>query len=283
MNENSQPKAPAISSWIHEATIQLVGVGIGSAKLDAEIILGHTLRKSRTFLHAHSDELLTPRQLEIAEARLRLRLDRTPIAYIIGHKEFYGRLFRVTPATLIPRPESETMIELLKELLPKNETFFKAHSRLIDVGTGSGCLGITAKLELPWLDVTLSDTSRHALKVAKANADYLEADVSLLQSDLLADYPFSPNIILANLPYVDTSWERSPETAYEPDQALFAAEEGLHFVYKLITQASLRMQPHGFLLLEADPRQHPALIAHAKIHEFDLCKTRGFIVALQKD
>jgi len=274
---------PAISSWIHEATIQLAGAGIGSARLDAEIILSHTLRKSRTFLHAHSDEILTPRQLEIAEARLQLRRDRTPIAYIIGHKEFYGRLFRVTPATLIPRPESETIIELLKELQPKNETLFKTHTRLIDVGTGSGCLGITAKLELPWLDVTLSDISRHAIKVAKTNADYLEADVALLQSDLLTDYPFSPNIILANLPYVDVSWERSPETAYEPDQALFATDEGLHLIHKLITQAALRMQSHGFLLLEADPRQHPALVASAKTHGFTLCETRGFIVVLQKD
>lgn len=283
MNANSQPKTPAISDWIHSATIQLAGAGIGSAKLDAEIILGHTLRKSRTFLHAHNDELLTPRQLEIADARLQLRLDRTPIAYIIGHKEFYGRLFRVTPATLIPRPESETIIELLKELQPKNELLLKTHSRLIDVGTGSGCLGISAKLELPRLDVTLSDVSRHALNVAKTNADYLEANVTLLQSDLLADYPFSPDIILANLPYVDHSWERSPETKYEPEQALFATEGSLHLIYKLISQASPRMQTGGYMLLEADPRQHDTLITFAKAHKFRLYETRGFIVILRKN
>jgi release factor glutamine methyltransferase len=125
--------------------------------------------------------------------------------------------------------------------------------------------------------------SRHALKVAKTNADYLEANVTLLQSNLLADYPFSPDIILANLPYVDRSWERSPETKYEPAQALFATEDGLHLIYKLISQTSHCMQIGGFILLEADPCQHATLIGFAKTHEFTLYETRGFVVVLQKN
>ncbi len=281
MNENLQPKTPVINAWIHDATVQLVGAGISSAKLDAEIILGHTLRKSRTYLHAHGDEPLQPRELEIADARIRLRLDRTPIAYIIGHKEFYGRLFRVSPAVLIPRPESETMIELLKKLF-QSETLFKHQLRLIDIGTGSGCLGITAKLEFPHLDVTLSDVSRHALQVARINAANLKANVSTIQSDLLSEYPFSPDIILANLPYVDLAWERSPETQHEPELALFASENGLHLICKLILQAESRMKPGGYLLLEADPRQHRKLSTFAKDHHFTISIISNFIVCLQK-
>ena len=105
-----------IAEWMTHAAAALQSAGIPSARLDAEIILAHTLKKSRTYLHAHDDETLEARELEIADARLALREDRTPVAYIIGHKEFYGRPFKVTPSTLIPRPESEMIITLLKEL-----------------------------------------------------------------------------------------------------------------------------------------------------------------------
>lgn len=284
MNANLLPKTPVIKDWLHAATIKLVGAGIGSAKLDAEIILAHTLRKSRTYLHAHGEQELEPRQYEIANARLDLRLDRTPIAYIIGHKEFYGRLFRVTPATLIPRPESETLISLLKELVPKNIALpGTPPTRLVDVGTGSGCLGLTAKLELPELDVTLLDVSRHALSVAKRNAQHLGAKVMIEQSDLLANYPLQADFIVANLPYVDLSWERSPETNFEPELALFAPNDGLQLILKLLHQTPSHLTSNGYILLEADPRQHAAIINVAKVQGLHHDKTEGFIVVLQKN
>lgn len=274
---------PKLSEWISFASQELKVAGIASSRLDAEIILAHTIRKSRTYLHAHGDETLDPRQHEIADTRLRLRLDRTPIAYIIGHKEFYGRLFKVTPATLIPRPESETIIELLKEIhAPAQQSLLVSKRRLVDVGTGSGCLGITAQLEFPEFDVTLVDISKHALSVAEANAKALASNVSLLQSDLLTSYPFTPDIILANLPYVDKDWERSPETAYEPTLALFAENHGLQLIEKLISQAKTRIAPQGHLLLEADPRQHEAIIAFGASHGFKKQVVKDFIVHLQK-
>lgn len=283
MSENLPQHLPAISNWLKDATVQLAGAGIGTAKLDAEIILAHTLRKSRTFLHAHGDEPLTPRQAEIADARLQLRSERTPVAYIVGHKEFYGRLFKVTPATLIPRPETEEMITLLKELLPRGASLLhEAPKRLVDIGTGSGCLGITAKLEFPNLDVTLCDISTHALNVAKTNAKLLQAEVGGIRSNLLADYPFTPDIILANLPYVGVKWERSPETNYEPSLALFAHNDGLQLIHLLIAQAETRLTSGGLLLLEADPRQHDRIKDAAKTHGFAMRETRGFIVALEK-
>ncbi len=283
MNANLPPKTPVVSEWLKDATVQLAGAGIGTAKLDAEIILAHTLQKSRTYLHAHSDEPLTGRQAEIADARLGLRCDRTPVAYIVGHKEFYGRLFGVTPAVLVPRPETETVITLLKELLPRTASLLReTPKRLVDIGTGSGILGITAKLEFPELDVTLCDISRHALNVAETNAKKLGADVALLRSDLLADYPFAPDVILANLPYVDPDWERSPETGHEPELALFAGDGGLSLINKLITQAAVRLHSGGLLLLEADPRQHASITKAAKSHGLAVRDTRNFIIALEK-
>jgi release factor glutamine methyltransferase len=283
MNANLPLKTPAIKDWIDMAARQLVAGGISSGRLDAEIILAHTLRKSRTYLHAHDDDILSPREHEIADARLLLRLDRTPLAYIIGHKEFYGRQFQVTPATLVPRPETEEMITVLKQFLNTSQSLLAdSTKRLVDVGTGSGCIGITAKLELPELDVTLIDNSHHALAVAKNNAKRLEADVSLLESDLLSAYPFSPHFILANLPYVDPSWERSPETDHEPSVALFARDGGLQLVNRLVEQAAHQLAMHGVLILEIDPRQHVDAVKKAKQHGFRKNTISGFIVALQK-
>ena len=284
MSANLPSKMPAIKDWLHTATAELVAADIPSAKLDAEIILGHTLRCSRTYLHAHDDELLTARQREIADARLRLRLDRVPVAYIIGHKEFYGRIFRVTPATLIPRPESEMIITLLKEYAAQTKLdLHNTTERLVDVGTGSGCLGITAKCELPELDVTLIDVSRHALTVATNNASRLGAEVQILRSNLLSDYPFAANYILANLPYVDEQWERSPEIDHEPALALFADDEGLDLIYKLLDQAPSRMTPNGLMFIEADPRQHAAIIKAAKNRGLTHQKSRDFIVVLRNN
>lgn len=281
MSANSLPQTPAINGWLRAAAAEMSALGIDSARLDAEIILAHTLRKPRTFLHAHGDEPLSLREYEVANARLQLRLDRVPIAYIIGHKEFYGRSFRVTTATLIPRPESEVMIELLDELLKQPGSL--AYKTLVDVGTGSGCLGITAKLEHPDLSVTLLDVSNYALKIAEQNAKSLSADVTILRSDLLKQYVLQADIILANLPYVDASWEVSPETRHEPSLALFADKNGRDLIEKLIPQAASHQPAHGLLLIEADPWQHSALISVAGDYGYSHLQTREYIIALMKD
>lgn len=276
-------KKSSIASWVTAATKQLLDAGIVSARLDAELIMSHTIRKGRTYLHAHGEEEIDSRYLDILDTRLALRLDRVPIAYIIGHKDFYGRRFKVTPATLIPRPESETMIDFLKEAarqthLPLTQP---AH-RLIDVGTGSGCLGITAKLEIPELDVTLSDTSRHALTVAEENAARLRAAVTTLKSNLLQSYPFQARYILANLPYVSQSQEVSPETQHEPAAALFAEDDGLLLIFRLLDEAPTHLTSDGILLLEAEPRQHERIIAYAKTRGFTLQRSQDFIVQLSR-
>ena len=265
----------SIQAWLRDSAEMLADAGITSALLDAELILAHTVRKNRTWLHAHHDERLTERQLEIAYARLQLRLDRTPLAYIIGHREFYGRLFKVTPSVLIPRPESEAIITCLRQYEPHT-------GRLVDVGTGSGCLGITAKLEIPALDVTLTDNSRHALAVARENATRLHAHVDIIQSDLLSATFGTFDGIIANLPYVDASWERSPETNCEPAEALFANNNGLALINKLIVQTGTALNNSGWLYLEADPRQHAAIITKASNLQLVHRITDGFCLVFQK-
>lgn len=281
MSENLPP-ALSIKDWLDDATRQLVFAGIPSARLDSELLLAHTLRRSRTSLRAHDEELLDPRDYEVAQARLALRLDRVPIAYIIGHKEFYGRPFRVTTATLIPRPESESLIELLTSWLAAR-TDAKKPLRLIDVGTGSGILGITAKLIEPSLDVTLADISRHALNVAEHNATRLKAAVTTLQSDLLAAYPFAADIIIANLPYVNPDWERSEETNHEPPEALFAQDGGLALIFRLIEESDAQLAAGGILLLEADPEQHDAIIEKARDYGLRFIKQDGYGLLLVKE
>lgn len=266
-----------ISSWLKNAARQLKAIGITSARLDAELILANTLRKNRTHLHAHLDEEIDPRRVDIAEARLSLRLDRVPLAYILGCKEFYGRKFTVSPAVLVPRPESEEMITLFlaltaDEIAPKT---------LIDVGTGSGCLGITAALERPSLRVILSDISPRAIKVAEKNASNLHARVTLQQQSLLSGQIEPVDYIFANLPYVDQSWETSPELRHEPAEALFAANNGLRLIETLIEQAPRHITAGGLLFLEADPRQHQAILHQARHHGFHEVETRGFIIVLR--
>jgi len=276
MNESSH--LPTVNQWLENSTRQLSAAGIPSARLDAEVLLAHTLRKPRTWLHAHSEEELDSRTIDIASARIDLRLDRVPVAYIVGHKEFYGRPFKVTTATLIPRPESESIIDLLKTAL----TSRPEPLQLVDVGTGSGALGITAKIIAPQLDVTLIDTSRYALAVAEKNAFAHHVEVELIESNLLEAYPHVADIIIANLPYVDRGWERSPETDHEPAEALFAENNGLALIESLIQQTRGKLVQNGALILEADPTQHEAIKKVATTNGLILAKTEGYALLFEK-
>lgn len=268
-----------ISEWLRDATKQLKDIGIESNRLDAELILAHTLRKPRTYLHAHLDEAIDERRYDIANARLDLRLERVPLAYITGHKEFYGRRFAVSPSVLIPRPESETMIEWLLDLTAEEIT----PKRLVDVGTGSGILGITAKLERPHLDVTLTDIDAKALALATRNASTLDAVLQTRRDNLLDHQAFTLDYCLANLPYVDQSWDdTSPELQHEPAHALFAADSGLRLINQLLPQLSRWLVPGGVALLEADPTQHAAIIKIAQQQGLSEIGTRDYIVGLAK-
>lgn len=199
-------------------------------------------------------------QLRKLGRALDMRLSGLPIAYIVGSKQFYGRDFSLTPgAVLVPRPDTEVLIEMLRSLNPKPS------DKIIDIGTGAGIIAITVALEWPKTTVLATDISKKALKVAQKNAIALKAKVVFVQSDLLAGAPNPPyNFVIANLPYVDIKWQVSPETRYEPNVALFAKDGGLALIKKLIKQVGRVLISGGYLLLEADPRLHDAIITFAR-------------------
>lgn len=269
-----------ISDWLRDATKQLKDIGIESNRLDAELILAHTLRKPRTYLHAHLDEEIDERRYDIANARLDLRLERTPLAYITGHKEFYGRSFAVTPSVLVPRPESEILVTWLLELTAGEIT----PKKLIDIGTGSGVLGITAKLERPHLDVLLTDIDAKALATAARNAERFGAHVVTRRDNLLDTQGYQADYIIANLPYVDAAWsDTSPELRHEPEHALYAPEGGLRLIYQLLPQLERWLIPGGIALLEADPTQHTAIRESAQSHGLSGIGSRDYIIGLTRN
>lgn len=267
-----------IQDWLTDATSRLKAVGIPSPRLDAEVLLAHVLRVNKTWLVANGNEPLEAKYASRAETLLQRRLKREPIAYLIGNKEFYGRKFLVTCDTLVPRPETEDLVDLAKQ--------YVSSGRLLDVGTGSGCLGLTLALETG-AQLTVSDTSENALAIARKNAKALGVKpVRFVVSDLLEHWlshrkpkPFST--IVANLPYVNEHWtDTSPELHHEPTSALYADDNGLALIKKLINQAPPLLISGGYLLLEADPTQHDAIITYAK--EFKHVETKGYGVLLQK-
>lgn len=289
MNANSKQPAPTtINGWLTHAASQFERANIPSARLDAELLLCHMLGVDRTWLVAHGNDSLALAALsqkggtrreglrEYGEKLILRRLKREPIAYLVGHKEFYGRDFVVTPDVLIPRPETEAMIELLTPLAGNAKT-------LIDVGTGSGAIAVTAKLTFPHLLVEATDVSEEALGVAKQNAKKLKATIKFYVSDLLESVDDHIDIICANLPYVDRKWDVSPETKVEPDLALYAGDGGLELIKSLIEQASTKQHDGSYLLLEADPRQHDEIVSLAVDHGYGWYQSNGFIVAFEKN
>lgn len=272
-----------IRSWLTLATNKLTACKITTARLDAELLLAHCLDISRLDLLTHDDAILTEDVLVKVNALLLRRANREPLAYIFGYKEFYGRKFIVTPDVLIPRPESETTIDLLKKIP------LHAYTYAVDVGTGSGCLGLTAKRECPAIaTMALSDISYKALTVAKRNnrsAFHLK-NVQYHISDLLEYWLDNGltyvDVIIANLPYVDRSWKRSPETDYEPALALFADNQGTSLVNRLIEQSRNVLKSRGYLLLEADPEQHTTIVEHGRNNGLLLEAIQDYIVVLRK-
>ena len=262
-------QSTTVLDWLKYASKSLKSVNIKSSQLDAELILQDTLSVAKTFLRAHPEYIIPEYFLPILNARLSLRMDYVPIAYILKYKEFYGRKFKVTPATLIPRPESEDIINAIKIL--NKDTVSKS---AIDIGTGSGILGITTSLEYPNIKVDLSDISPEALNIASINASNLKAKVNINKPfSLLSETNKKFDYIIANLPYVDKSWQdTSPDLRHEPALALYADKSGLELIFKLIKQSPSHLNRDGLIFLEADPIQHDAnQYSFTKILQINYC------------
>lgn len=268
-----------INQFLNRAEQEFKLAKIPSPELDAEIILAYALKKDRVYLHAHPQEALESSVLKFANTLLSKRVKRIPVAYLVGKKEFYGRDFIVNKNTLIPRPETEDIIDVIKKIIPQTQK----KSKLIDVGTGSGCIGITLKLELPKLDVELYDISEKALGVARKNSKKFGANVQLKLNDLLEDYnKRDVDVIVANLPYVDKNWDMSPEINFEPKSSLFAKENGLYFINKLIKQTEKTLKSGGYLILEADPVQHQQILKYARKFNLEKFEIVNYIISMVK-
>ncbi len=238
--------------------------------LDSELILLFVLgEKDRSFLVSHGDFKLSAEQISEFNELASEREKGVPLAYLLGVREFYGREFSVSPEVLIPRPESEAIINFAKEL---------SVEKIIDIGTGSGCLGITLKLEIPEAEVFATDVSEDALKVARKNAKNLGANIEFFESNLLGNVDGEFDLIVANLPYVSRDWEWTSGIEYEPETALFAEDNGSFLIKELIKQAKDRTRT---LILESDTSQQEEIIDFAKDYGFELVKKDDFITVFE--
>jgi release factor glutamine methyltransferase len=235
-----------------------------TAARDAELLLLHTLQIPRVTLIAHPDDELNANQRSAYEDTIARRLHHEPIQYITGQQEFYGLTLKVTPAVLIPRPETEHLVEAVLRCLPTNRPL-----RIADIGTGSGAIAIAIAAHLPHAAITALDISAEALAIATANArEHKVADrIRFLQSDLLSALNREAetfDVIVSNPPYVaetDRATLHPQVRDHEPATALFAGETGLDTYRRLIPQAHAALKPNGLLALEIGHDQQDAVAA----------------------
>jgi release factor glutamine methyltransferase len=223
---------------------------VSNARLTAELLLGHALSVEREYLYAHDDRALAEEELQTLEDLLYDRVGGVPLQYILGRQEFYGRSFRVTPSVLIPRPETEYAVEAVLERVGKCAP---GPPRILDVGTGSGCIAVTLALELPGAEVFAADISQAALRIAMQNAATLGADVGFACMDVLDAVSGNFDFIVSNPPYVprsDSSRLQREVRDHEPHVALFLPEDGLAIYRRLVTGAEVLLNPSGCLGME---------------------------------
>jgi release factor glutamine methyltransferase len=240
-----------IRSALQEAGQRLVDTS--NPRLDAETLLMHVLRRERSYLYAHPEFELACGELTRYYDAVSQRAQGIPLQYITGHQEFWGLDFKVTPAVLIPRPETEHSVEAVLGIAKNAET-----PRIIDVGTGSGCIAVALASELPQAEIHAVDISSEALAIARENAQRLGfADrVSFTQSDLLANYIDHGeyfDIVVSNPPYVGSDEPDKVQREvreHEPAIAVFGGPTGLEPYARLIPQARTVLKPSGRLVME---------------------------------
>jgi release factor glutamine methyltransferase len=251
------PQIWTVLELLRWTTSHFAEKGIESARLDAECLLAFALGLSRVQLYLEFEKPVTPAERAAFRELVRRRGgERVPVAQLTGRKEFWSLPLRVTPAVLVPRPETETLVEAALELLPDPE----APARVLDVGTGSGAVALALASERPRAWITATDVSPEALEVARANAGELGLAERVR---FLAGSLFEPvagevfDLVVSNPPYVGEA-ERpglAPELAHEPAGALFAGPEGLDLLEPLVRQAAPRLARGGALALELAPGQ----------------------------
>jgi len=224
----------------------------GLDRLDAQLLLLHALGRSadsRAWLLSHDADALPEPHLAEFESLLRRRVAGEPLAYLTGHKEFFGLDLLVDARVLVPRPDTETLVEWALDVLPPKSRLSEPLDAL-DLGTGSGAIALALKAARPTLRVTAIDCSEEALAVARENARRLQLDVRFQQGSWLEGATHRYHAIVSNPPYIAAHDRHLKALEYEPMQALASGPEGLDDIRRIVDQAPTRLQPDGWLLLE---------------------------------
>ena len=234
--------------WIEDATRQLTEAGVSSPRLDAQLLVEYATGRDRASL---SIDESTELDIKILNKQLERRIRREPLAYILGSREFYGLDFIVSESVLVPRPETEVMVEKAINEAPES-------SSVLELGTGSGCISIALSKNRPDLSILATDVSFDALGVAQKNNEEHKTNVKFHHSDLFKSLRGTYDVILANLPYVPEPARRQPEITHEPDVALYGGEDGLDYYRTFFAEVSDYLEDQGFMIVEFSPTQFAA-------------------------
>jgi len=239
-----------------------------SPRLDVEILLSHAIQKDRSFMYAWDTYELKEIEMNIFEKLFEERLKGKPIAYLVKKREFWSMDLLVNEHTLIPRPETELLVEVALNVLPQNGTVF-------DLGTGSGCISLAIKKERPDCRIIGIDKSLNALEIAQQNAQNLNLNIEWLESDWFSNINCKADMIISNPPYIATHDPhlRQGDVRFEPQSALVSGKEGLNDLFYLIDHARYFLNPNGWLWLEHGFNQGLVINSLLKSHGYTNIKT----------
>jgi release factor glutamine methyltransferase len=268
------PRGVPVRDALDSAVVALEAAGVDTPRLDAEVMLAHVLGVDRARLVIDRDRAVEgPAVRAFQDAVRRRSVGREPVAYITGTRGFRRLDLRVDPRVLIPRPETETLVDAAVDL-PHG-------ARVVDVGTGSGAVALALKDERPDLDVTATDTSADALAVARANAARLGLEVQFVETDLLDGVVGPVDAVVSNPPYVEDGAPLQPEIArHEPAAALYAGSDGLAVIRRLAERAAA--SPVRFVALEVGMGQAPAVAEVLRAAGFDDVTTRADLAGIDR-
>ena len=254
------PMTDSIQQQLEWATKSLYSISC-SAGLDSEVLLAHCLQKDRSYLLTWPERELTPQQLSCFHALVRRRLQPQPVAYLVGHREFYSMQFTTTSATLVPRPETELLVDTLLELLA-HPAIDKMSPKVLELGTGTGAIALALKQHAPHVDIVATDISPSALEVAAGNALDHQLKISFIESSWFQRIaPERFDIIASNPPYIAASdpYLSQGDLPAEPIQALSSGETGLEALAEIIDGSSAYLKPGGWIVLEHGYDQEAAV------------------------